>query len=54
MIHPSHTYWDGDAAFMLSSCAKPPADPLLLGALVQEAVCAAVRDAVRQANELDV
>lgn len=50
VIHPSHTFWDGDSAFMLSSCALPPADPLLLGALVQEAVCAAVRDAVRQAG----
>ncbi len=54
VIHPSHTAWDGDAAFMLSACTRPPADPLLLGALVQEAVCAAVRDAVRQANALDV
>jgi len=50
VIHPSHTFWDGDSAFVLSSCTRPPADPLLLGALVQEAVCAAVRDAVRRAN----
>ncbi|WP_019587145.1 P1 family peptidase [Deinococcus apachensis] len=50
VIHPSHTFWDGDSAFVLSSCALPPADPLLLGALVQEAVCAAVRDAVRMAK----
>lgn len=50
VIHPSHTFWDGDSAFVLSSCAAPPADPLLLGALVQEAVCAAVRDAVRTAE----
>lgn len=49
VIHPSHTYWDGDAAFVLSACTRPPADPMLLGALVQEAVCAAVRDAVRMA-----
>ncbi|MBB5297088.1 peptidase S58 family protein [Deinococcus metallilatus] len=49
VIAPSHTFWDGDSAFMLSSCTLPPADPLLLGALVQEAVCAAVRDAVRSA-----
>ncbi|MFC4638122.1 P1 family peptidase [Deinococcus hohokamensis] len=54
VIHPSHTFWDGDSAFVLSSAALPPADPLLLGALVQEAVCAAVRDAVRQANAADV
>ncbi|TDE86893.1 P1 family peptidase [Deinococcus sp. S9] len=52
VIHPSHTFWDGDSAFVLSSGALPPADPLLLGALVQEAVCAAVRDAVRMANGL--
>ncbi|WP_309570404.1 P1 family peptidase [Deinococcus sp.] len=50
VIHPSHTFWDGDSAFVLSSCTLPPADPLLLGALVQEAVCAAVRDAVRSAH----
>ncbi|MFC4426695.1 P1 family peptidase [Deinococcus navajonensis] len=50
VIHPSHTFWDGDSAFVLSSAVLPPADPLLLGALVQEAVCAAVRDAVREAN----
>ncbi|MFC3832268.1 MULTISPECIES: P1 family peptidase [Deinococcus] len=49
VIHPSHTFWDGDSAFVLSSGVLPPADPLLLGALVQEAVCAAVRDAVRSA-----
>lgn len=50
VIHPSHTFWDGDSAFMLSSAVKPAADPLLLGALVQEAVCAAVRDAVKVAD----
>jgi L-aminopeptidase/D-esterase-like protein len=50
VIHPSHTFWDGDSAFVLSSCTLPPADPMLLGALVQEAVCAAVRDAVRMAG----
>lgn len=50
VIHPSHTFWDGDSAFVLSSCVLPPADPMLLGALVQEAVCASVRDAVRRAN----
>lgn len=50
VIQPSHTFWDGDSAFILSSCTLPPADPLLLGALVQEAVCAAVRDAVRSAS----
>ena len=47
VIHPSHTFWDGDSAFVLSSGTRPPADPLLLGALIQEGVCAAVRDAVR-------
>lgn len=52
VIHPSHTFWDGDSAFVLSACTRPPADPLLLGALVQEAVCAAVRDAVRMAGGL--
>ncbi|GGB66500.1 P1 family peptidase [Deinococcus soli (ex Cha et al. 2016)] len=51
VIHPSHTFWDGDSAFMVSTGALPAADPLLLGALVQEAVCAAVRDAVRCSAE---
>lgn len=49
VIRPSHTAWDGDSAFVLSACTRPPADALLLDALVQEAVQAAVRDAVRQA-----
>ena len=49
VIRPSHTAWDGDSAFVLSACTRPPADALLLGALVQEAVQAAVRDAVRRA-----
>lgn len=35
---------------MVSTGTLPAADPLLLGALVQEAVCAAVRDAVRCSN----
>ena len=52
VIHPSHTPWDGDSAFVLSSCVRPAADSLLLVALVQEAVCAAVRDEVRVANGL--
>ncbi|GBF07232.1 peptidase S58, DmpA [Deinococcus aerius] len=51
VIHPSHTFWDGDSAFVLSSCVLPPADPMLLGALVQEVVCAAVRDAVRSVSK---
>lgn len=50
VIRPSHTDWDGDAAFVLSAATRPPADPLLLVTLVQEAVQGAVRDAVRQAN----
>ncbi|WP_407539705.1 P1 family peptidase [Deinococcus radiomollis] len=47
VIRPSHTPWDGDSAFMLSSGVLPPADPMLLGALVQDVVAAAVIDAVR-------
>jgi len=46
VIRPSHTYWDGDSAFVLSSAVLPEADPLLLGALVQDAVALAVADAV--------
>jgi L-aminopeptidase/D-esterase-like protein len=47
VIRPSHTAWDGDSAFVLSSCILPPADPMLLSALVQDVVAAAVIDAVR-------
>jgi L-aminopeptidase/D-esterase-like protein len=47
VIRPSHTHWDGDSAFVLSSGVLPAADPMLLGALVQEVVAAAVIDAVR-------
>jgi len=49
VIRPSHTPWDGDSAFVLSSCTLPPADPMLLAALVQDVVAAAVIDAVRAA-----
>lgn len=48
VIRPSHTHWDGDSTFVLSSGVLPPADPLLLGALVQD-VTAAVIDAARSA-----
>lgn len=51
VIRPSHTPWDGDSAFVLSSGEAPAADPLLLSALVQDAVCAAVLDAVRSASD---
>ena len=47
VIRPSHTCWDGDSTFVLSSGVLPAADPMLLGALVQEVVAAAVIDAVR-------
>lgn len=46
VIRPSHTPWDGDSAFVLSSCTLPGADPMLLTALVQDVVAAAVTDAV--------
>ncbi len=49
VIRPSHTHWDGDSTFVLSSGMLPPADPLLLGALVQDVTAAAVIDAVRSA-----
>ncbi|TSA80845.1 P1 family peptidase [Deinococcus detaillensis] len=51
VIRPSHTYWDGDSAFVLSSAALPAADPLLLGTLVQEAAALAVADAVLSQRE---
>lgn len=51
VIRPSHTYWDGDSVFVLSSGALPPADPLLLGALVQDVTAAAVADAITSQHE---
>ncbi|ADY25322.1 peptidase S58 DmpA [Deinococcus proteolyticus MRP] len=51
VISPSHTGWDGDAAFVLSSGTRPAADPLRLTDLTARAVCAAVRQAVRLAAE---
>lgn len=51
VIAPSHTGWDGDAAFVLSSGVRPAADPLRLTDLTARAVCAAVRQAVRLAQE---
>ncbi|MFC4452572.1 P1 family peptidase [Deinococcus sonorensis] len=47
VIRPSHTFWDGDSAFVLSSGTRPPADAMLLSAVVQDAVAAAVIAAVR-------
>ncbi|MBB6098313.1 L-aminopeptidase/D-esterase-like protein [Deinobacterium chartae] len=47
VVRPSHTPFDGDAAFVLSSEVAGRADPLLLTALVQEAVARAVVSAVR-------
>ena len=51
VIRPSHTFWDGDSAFVLSSAALPAADPMLLGALVQDVVAQAVADAVTSQRE---
>ncbi len=42
VIRPSHTPWDGDAVFVLSSMAAPEAPLPVLSALVQEAVEEAV------------
>ncbi len=47
VIAPSHTGWDGDTAFMLSSGTQPPADPLQLADLTGRAVAAAVRSAAQ-------
>lgn len=47
VVRPSHTPFDGDAAFFLSSAERPPADALLMTALVQDAVQEAVWSAVR-------
>jgi len=50
VVRPSHTPWDGDAVFVLST-GRGPAAPLgLLAALVQEAVAAAIIGAARAAG----
>lgn len=47
VIRPSHTPFDGDSAFVMSSCTRAATDPLLLASLVQDAVAEAVWSAVR-------
>ncbi len=42
VVRPSHTPWDGDAVFVLSTGRGPEAPLGLLAALVQEAVTAAI------------
>lgn len=46
VIRPSHTPFDGDSAFVLSTGVRERADPLLLAALVQDAVVGAVWSAL--------
>lgn len=48
VIRPSHTPFDGDAAFFLSSADLPAADALLMTALVQDAVQEAVWSAIER------
>jgi len=47
VVRPSHTPWDGDAAFVFSTAAGSPAPLGVLSLLVQEAVEQAVMAAVR-------
>ncbi|WP_456447081.1 P1 family peptidase, partial [Oceanithermus sp.] len=42
VIRPSHTPWDGDAVFLLSTGRGAAAPLAALADLVEEAVCAAV------------
>lgn len=42
VIRPARTPWDGDACFVLSTGADPPAAPAALSALTQRAVCEAI------------
>lgn len=49
VIRPSHTPWDGDACFVLSTGAGPEVHASVLSALVQEAVERAVVGAVPDA-----
>ncbi len=47
VIRPSHTPWDGDAVFVLSTEKKPEVSPAILVALAQEAVVQAVVNSIR-------
>ncbi len=47
VVRPSHTPWDGDASFVLSTARGPEAPLGLLSVLVQEAVAAAIVRAAR-------
>ena len=48
VIRPSHSPWDGDTAFVLSTCQAPKASLATLSLLVQEAVEQAVMNAVEK------
>ena len=47
VIRPSHTAWDGDAVFVLSTEKKPAVSPAMLEVLAQEAVVEAIVASVR-------
>jgi len=48
VIRPSHTPWDGDSAFVLSTATGTPAPLPLLSTLVQDAVAEAIVRSVRR------
>ncbi|MDQ3396714.1 MAG: P1 family peptidase [Deinococcota bacterium] len=52
VTRPSHTAFDGDTAFMVSTARGPEVPPLALSIAVQEVVAAAILDAVRASNQL--
>ena len=51
-IRPTHTMFDGDTLFALSTGQGQPGDVNLIGAFAAEAVAQAVIDAVQQATSL--
>jgi L-aminopeptidase/D-esterase-like protein len=50
-VNPSHTMFDGDTIFALST-GEIPSDPTIVGAYAAEVVTQAIRNAVRQARSL--
>lgn len=50
-VNPSHTMYDGDTIFALST-GDIPADPTLIGVFAAEAVAQAIRNSVRHARTL--
>jgi L-aminopeptidase/D-esterase-like protein len=51
-IRPVHTPFDGDAVFALATGARPPAHPLILGAVAADVLARAIERAARAAASI--